>query len=38
MALGMCPQDAVGIYDCKCMDEIEPKISRLWDIFYGLTH
>lgn len=36
MSLGMCPQDTIGIYDFKCVGAIEPRTSRLWDIYYGL--
>jgi hypothetical protein len=36
LSLGMCPQDEIGLYNFKCMDEIEPRTSRLWDVFYGL--
>ena len=36
MLTGMCKQDAVGIYDFGCLETVEPRTNRLWDIAYGL--
>jgi hypothetical protein len=36
MLTGLCDQDEIGMFDFKCLDSVEPRTSRLWDVAYGL--
>jgi hypothetical protein len=34
---GLCKIDATDLRSIDCLQNVEPRTSRLWDLYYGLT-
>ncbi|MDQ0422464.1 hypothetical protein J2045_003512 [Peteryoungia aggregata LMG 23059] len=37
LILGMCRNQSTLGLDANCLETVEPRESRLWDIYYGLA-
>lgn len=35
MFVGLCQQSFIGVWDTRCLETVEPRTSRIWDIWYG---
>jgi hypothetical protein len=37
LILGMCRDQSILGLDAHCLETVEPRESRIWDIYYGLA-